>query len=155
MSWTWLTGKGNRKFFGRINLLGELMEAGSQWIKHWDRLEFAKTSNWTFPDHVPISHGTCLYQGILPVLISGGRNRDLLVLVWCNPLSSHGRTAERKSVSRSLAFVLFQRGLSSLLCVNKLLQYVPAEGLLLQLKLFPQHRLHRKMMFSSSLLSFF
>jgi len=44
-------------------------------------------------------------------------------LVWPSP-SSRGRTAETKSpVSWSLAFVLSQRGLFSLICVNKPLQW--------------------------------
>lgn len=105
MSWTWLPGTGNRKIFSRVNPLGELMEAGAQWIKHRDRLEFAKTNTWTFPDPVLASHGTRSHQGILPVLGVGGRSTGLVLLVRCDPLSSHRRTAEGKSpVSWSLAF---------------------------------------------------
>lgn len=81
---------------------------------------------------------------------------------WWDPPFSRGRIAERKSpVSRSLVFVLSQRGLSSLICINKLLQWrvqlIPAEGLLLQLKPIPQPSTDctGKMMFSCSLFSFF
>lgn len=34
------------------------MEAGAQWIKHWDKLEFTKTNTWTFPDYVLASTGS-------------------------------------------------------------------------------------------------
>lgn len=131
MSWTWLPRTGNRKIFGRVNPLGELMEAETQQIKHWDGLEFAKTNTWTFPDYVLASQGMWSHQSVLWVVAEDS-----------GPTPSC-RTAERKSpVNCSLAFALSQKGLCSIICVNKLLQwrwkFIPAEELLLQLKPIPQ-----------------
>lgn len=47
-----------REILVRVNL-GQLMEA--QWIKNWDKLEFAKTNTWTFPYHVLACTGTYIF----------------------------------------------------------------------------------------------
>ena len=86
MSWTWLLGTGNRKIFGRVNSPGELMEAGLQQIKDWDRLESAKTDTETFPDHMLVSHGTThSHRGVMPAPVGDGRSTFLVLLVWCDP----------------------------------------------------------------------
>lgn len=44
------------------------METGTQQIKHWDGLEFAKTNTWTFPDYVLASQGMWSHQSVLWVV---------------------------------------------------------------------------------------
>lgn len=123
MNWAWLPGTGNRKILGRANPLGELLEAGAQWIKHWDGLEAAKTNRGASPEHVLAACG--MHRGYCwsPRAVVGAQIW-CCQFAWCNPLSSCRRFAGRKSpISWSLAFMLSQRGLSSLLCINKLLQH--------------------------------